>query len=94
MEKKVNLKQNRRRSPGAFSFALATSMWTQSRVVHSTSDCPSSSITQITFHIFTVLCAPSSRDVCTHDQGEILGGGQGQSVLVWLMGRMRLREGN
>lgn len=57
-----------------------------------------SAITQVSPCISTVLCAPSSRDVCTHDHiwfspREILGGGQRRPVLFWLMGEWGSEKG-
>lgn len=68
-EKEMDLKQNRREeeeSPGAFSCAPVTATRTHSPADRGVSERPPSIVIRIMLNGFTVLYAPSSRDVCTH----------------------------
>lgn len=100
MEKEVRLKQNRREeeeSHEAFCSALGACTWTPSPAGHSVSIIPPAQLYRSHFTFSQCFAYPPqgtfAHKITSDSQWAILGGGQGRPVLVWLMGRMRLREG-
>lgn len=96
MVKEVNWKQIGREeveSHGASGVALVSSTWTPSLGGHSRSDIHPSTITQ-TAHVLTVLCSllKGCLPIWPHLILAMRNPGPGRPILMWLMGRMRLRQ--